>query len=135
MPEIEAAESARRIRAAIAYSDLADKAFAKKIGVSSGTLRNWVSRSRPADPGLDRRLKIAEAAGVPRSFMERGFADVPLDLTDRVAALERNNQHLATELRALHQQMLEREIEARGQRSRKRAGNNEEGKHAQGGQG
>jgi transcriptional regulator with XRE-family HTH domain len=85
---IDAAESARRIRAAVAYDGRDDKDIAEAVGISPNTFRNYVSAARPTRLDLERRRQIAVECGVPPAFMEHGFA-MPTESDDELRATVR----------------------------------------------
>lgn len=59
-------------RAAWAYSGLEQRELASEAGVEIRTLNSYLGLSRPG-PSLEVLYRIADACGVPRSFMESGF--------------------------------------------------------------
>jgi transcriptional regulator with XRE-family HTH domain len=63
---------AARIRAARAFADLDQAAFAKELGVSVVTIKRMERGAR--DTSLDELHKLADLCGVPREFMAEGFA-------------------------------------------------------------
>lgn len=69
-------EAAARARAAIAYSGLSREDVAERSGLALALLSNITSRTRPSGGTLDRLFLVADACGVPRSFMERGWGAV-----------------------------------------------------------
>jgi transcriptional regulator with XRE-family HTH domain len=81
-------ELARRVRAAWAYSGLSQEELAEAAGLKEGTIRGYLSKSRPNTPGPADLAAIADACGVPRSFMEEGFGASDPELVERVAGLE-----------------------------------------------
>lgn len=73
MDDLTAEESARRVRAVIAYAGIELSEVEKRTGIKATTLRNYTSPSRPTRASLEKRQKIAKACGVPTVFMEAGF--------------------------------------------------------------
>lgn len=90
-----AADVAARTRAALAYADIQVKDAEAKVGISYATMARIVSAKNPRGAHTVEELwRIADGCGVPRSFMERGFAGdrVPLDeeaVAARLADVER----------------------------------------------
>lgn len=94
---VDSKESARRLRAAIAYAGYELKEFAELHQMSVGTLRNWTARTeRATKPDLELRLQIADQCGVPRWFMEHGWAFPQASTND-----------LQSEVRELREQLAE----------------------------
>jgi transcriptional regulator with XRE-family HTH domain len=63
---------AARIRAARAFADLDQAAFAKELGVSVVTIKRMERGAR--ETSLDDLHQLADLCGVPREFMAEGFA-------------------------------------------------------------
>jgi hypothetical protein len=84
---------AARARAALAFANikLTDKGAPVKVGsISQSTMSRIVSPTNPRGASVEELWEIADACGVPRAFMEEGFAlPVATDLERRVDALER----------------------------------------------
>lgn len=83
-------ERIRRARAALGYSLLDQKDLANRLSVSPKTFAGYLGRTRngPDDMLL---LRIADECGVPRWFMEFGWAAPSSEadeLQDRVRRLE-----------------------------------------------
>jgi transcriptional regulator with XRE-family HTH domain len=89
MPPSREREVKRNARTAWTYSGLTQPALAAKIGIKSRTLGGYLAASKPQVPDYETRLKIAEACGVPPSFMEEGFSE-PVTADERVEELERD---------------------------------------------
>jgi transcriptional regulator with XRE-family HTH domain len=99
-------DAARRTRAAIAYSGLELSEVAERTGIPPGTLRNIMSRTAPKSGRIERLWAIADACGIPRAFMEDGWAAVavaepPGSLDERVAALEESVRQFEVERQEL----------------------------------
>jgi len=71
-------ERAARARAARAYAGLRQPAIAEALGVSNVTVKRMESAAK--DITIDELHVIADACGVPREFMDAGFASVPAEL-------------------------------------------------------
>ena len=78
-------QAARRTRAALAYSGKKLPELSNDTGITKGTLRNIMSSTRPASATLDRLYVIADHCGVPRWFMEQGFAGATSQAGDGTA--------------------------------------------------
>jgi hypothetical protein len=81
---------AARVRAALAYANikLTDKGKPTSVGsINQSTMARIVSPTNPRGASIDELREIAEACGVPRSFMEEGFSE-PASADERVAELE-----------------------------------------------
>jgi len=90
-------EAARRTRAAIGYAGFDMKEVAGASGITIGTLNNIVSRTRPSGGTIERLWAIADACGVPRSFMEDGFTpDPPRSPSEQLDDLQRQIAELRT---------------------------------------
>jgi transcriptional regulator with XRE-family HTH domain len=83
------AEAARRARSAIAYSGLEHHEIAAKTGLDVSKIRRIASRTKPRGASLEELWEIADACGVPRSFMEEGFSEAA-SADERVEELERD---------------------------------------------
>lgn len=115
--EADATESARLIRAAVAYSGKELSEIASGTGIKYATLRNYTSVSRPTKATLEKRLRIAEACGVPPWFMEAGFVseqDDDANVAARVHRLEAQVAKLQTAVVTLAADSLRR---TRGQQA------------------
>jgi transcriptional regulator with XRE-family HTH domain len=77
----------RRVRAAWAFSGLSYDELAERTGIKRRTIDGYLGRSKPSAPGYEDRQAIADACGVPRSFMEEGFSERAA-ADERVAELE-----------------------------------------------
>jgi transcriptional regulator with XRE-family HTH domain len=92
MDEPDAHETARRIRAAIAYAGLNLAQVEELSGVKADTIRNYTGGRTRAS--LEIRLAIGRACGVPDSFMREGFipdgefADTLRQVEERLSLLE-----------------------------------------------
>lgn len=95
-------EQARRVRAAIGYSDLLAKDIADRLGMSPSTFNRRTSRTHPIYGFTPQQLyQIAEWCGVPDTFMEHGLeprAPTQPPVEDRMSALERQLDALTAEL-------------------------------------
>jgi transcriptional regulator with XRE-family HTH domain len=62
-----------------------------RAGIKSSRATAWFDSSKPATPTIEELTALAEAAGVPRRFAERGFEDLiessPAELKREVAQL------------------------------------------------
>lgn len=89
----ERREKNKRLRAAWGYSGLTYKELAEASGVDVEHLRTYLERRKPSLPTDDATLyAIVEACGVPRAFIDTGFAALERPLTDvekRLYELER----------------------------------------------
>jgi transcriptional regulator with XRE-family HTH domain len=94
---IPGSETARRVRAAIAYSGLEQVEIIERTGMRMPTLRRIVARADPRAASLEELYAIADACGVPRVFMEEGFAPLVASAT----ALEQRVDELARQLSAV----------------------------------
>lgn len=72
-PLVAPSESARRVRAAIAYSGLDHEEVAERTYIHAGTIRRIASRTKPRPATIEELWAIADACNVPRAFMEHGF--------------------------------------------------------------
>lgn len=89
--DIDPEQLAARTRAAIAYSGKDYKDIGAVVGKSPATL------ARRSSPGTNYRgpqsmeevYRLADACGVPRSFMEHGFMEQPASADARIDELER----------------------------------------------
>jgi transcriptional regulator with XRE-family HTH domain len=72
-PLIDPRAAAARARAAIAYAGLEHSDVEKATGLDVAMIRRITSKASPRDGRVERLWAIADACGVPRSFMERGF--------------------------------------------------------------
>lgn len=63
---------AAAFRAAVGYGDLKYGQLAQEFGVSQTTLARWAAGK--ARPTMEQRIRLADLAGVPRAFLEDGFA-------------------------------------------------------------
>ena len=81
---------AARVRAALAYANikLTDKGKPASVGsISQSTMARIVSPTNPRGASIEELWEIADACGVPRSFMEEGFSESG-SADDRVSELE-----------------------------------------------
>jgi transcriptional regulator with XRE-family HTH domain len=69
---------AARARAARAFADMSQAAVAEALGVSHITIKRMERGAK--DISMDELWSIADACGVPRSFMDSGFETVPEEL-------------------------------------------------------
>lgn len=89
-------EVAARVRAAHGYSGLKQSDLAQALGISRETLSRWLN-ARDKPPSSDDLNRLAGACGVPRTFMEVGFAPLEQPLTDtdrRILELEQRLERL-----------------------------------------
>jgi transcriptional regulator with XRE-family HTH domain len=106
-------EVAARARAALAYADIDVKDSAERVGISSATMQRIVSPTSPRGVRTVEELwMIADACGVPRSFMEAGFEQANGD--DRLASLEAQITELRAGLASLAADSLRRTRELEG---------------------
>jgi hypothetical protein len=61
----------------MAYSGLEIAELSRLTGITTGTLRNIRSSTRPRGGRLERLFAIADATGVLREFMEHGWDAIP----------------------------------------------------------
>jgi transcriptional regulator with XRE-family HTH domain len=87
MDEPSPEERTRRARAIWAYSMLTQVELAERASIAPRTLANYLEKNKPAPP-LTQLYKIADACGVPRTFMEEGFSVPVSDDDGRVLELE-----------------------------------------------
>jgi hypothetical protein len=84
---------AARARAALAYANikLTEKGTPVKVGsVTQATMARIISPTNPRGAAsIDELWEIADACGVPRSFMEEGFSE-SVSADERVEELERD---------------------------------------------
>lgn len=92
---IAPAEAARRARAAMGYAGLDYDELAAKTGITVGTLRNITSRSRPQSGSIDRLYAVADACGVPRTFMDEGWSRYDGTVEGRLEELKSYLQNVA----------------------------------------
>jgi hypothetical protein len=107
---IAASETARRARAAIAYSGLEQGEVIERTGIRLPTLRRIVARTDPRAASLEELYAIADACGVPRLFMEEGFGPMATrspSLEDRISELDRRLTAVLDERQELLTQMAE----------------------------
>jgi transcriptional regulator with XRE-family HTH domain len=110
-------EAARRARAAIAYAGLDYEEVCRRTGITEGTLRNIVSKTRPSGGSQPRLHKIAIACKVPPDFMDVGFEPLkrPVDdLTARLIELERSTTERLDELQERYGRLAEAIMPDRG---------------------
>ncbi len=98
-------ESARRARAAIAFSGLDYREIEKATGFSDPTLRRITSRKSPRRTSLEELWAIADACGVPRSFMEEGFAEGGPAPEERLEAVEHQLRTQGQQLKAIEERL------------------------------
>lgn len=108
---VDAAEAAARVRAALGYAGLTVKQAPteprlKDADITYATLTRIVSATNPRGADIEELWAIADACGVPRRFMERGFVELAeAAQADRLEAL-------ANDLAALQQRVAELAAEA-----------------------
>lgn len=105
MQLVDSREAANRIRAAIAYSAKEHAEIAEISGVPVHTIRRIVSTKNPRGADLEELWLLADACGVPRWFVENGYAlpeqDADDDTAEWIAAAKhwfREPKHLAERL-------------------------------------
>jgi transcriptional regulator with XRE-family HTH domain len=81
-------ELTARVRAAWAFSGLSQADLAQRAGINSGTLRGYLRKANPNAPELEDAKAIADACGVPRSFMEEGFGEPPAGLAAQLQEMQ-----------------------------------------------
>lgn len=79
------------------YSGMQQGALAKAADIDPARLKMWMG-SRPARPEIDELLRLANAAGVPRQFAERGF-DGLLEPDEQLAQAVEQLQSEVSQLR------------------------------------
>jgi hypothetical protein len=93
-PPVDAATAAPRARAAWAYSGLNQHELASATQISYDRVRAILGTAKRSEISLDELYAIADATGVPRPFMERGWDIASTDelllrtSQSRLAALE-----------------------------------------------
>lgn len=115
---IHPAEVARRVRAAIGYSGLEYAPLSRMTGLGEGVLRRMAAKTDDSQRGaksIEELWAIADACGVPRTFMEYGF-EPAADAAEEVlrAREEEPTADLIMRLGALEEQV--RELVARDSR-------------------
>lgn len=85
---MDAATATPRARAAWAFSGLDQEPLAEKAGLKYSRVRAILSRQDHSAVTLDELYKIADAADVPRPFMDDGFVVADQALQNRVSDLE-----------------------------------------------
>jgi len=95
MDAAEAQERRRRARVAWAYSGLDQRELADKAGLNYDTVKAFWRKTGRAEPSLDDLHALARAAGIPRWFMDHGFAE----RNDDGASGEDSLEGLASQLR------------------------------------
>jgi transcriptional regulator with XRE-family HTH domain len=97
MPQRNREEVARRIRAARAYADLPQSAFAELLHCTTATVRRIENGQREMNG--DELEGIARLCGVPMAFLEQGFDhDDVEDTRRRLAEVERGLAELRRKL-------------------------------------
>lgn len=66
--------TAPRVRAALAYGGFEYREAAAETGLSYDTIKRLAAKKNPRGASTDELWAIADACGVPRAFMEHGFA-------------------------------------------------------------
>lgn len=77
MEQPDPKELAARVRAAEAYAGFEHASLEERTGLGKATIQRMGSPGNSRVPNLEERQKIADACGVPRSFMEQGFYVFP----------------------------------------------------------
>jgi hypothetical protein len=90
---VDASTAAPRARAAWAYSGLNQHQLASATQITYDRVRAILGTAKRAEISLDELYAIADATGVPRPFMERGWdiaivSDAASRVEERFAALE-----------------------------------------------
>lgn len=122
-PLISPDTAAARARAAIGYAGLEHSDVSARTGLSISLIRRIVAKKDPRDGGIERLWAIADACGVPRSFMEHGWNGVarPEPVSDdevrqlraRVEKLEAQGQAERLQRLAAEVEELRRSVEGR----------------------
>jgi hypothetical protein len=84
-------ETARRVRAALAYADIKVRGNSEeRFQIGEATMRRITSSTDPRGATIEELWRIADACGVPREFLLSGFGryDEEEPVSDRVGALE-----------------------------------------------
>jgi hypothetical protein len=111
---VHAETAAPRARAAWAYSGLNQRELANASRISYDRVRAILGTAKRAEISLDELYAIADATGVPRPFMERGWdiagadgGDAVSRVVSRLAALE-----AARDASEAHREALAATVEA-----------------------
>lgn len=119
MAPIDSSDTAKRVRAALAYAGIDVKESKEKTGVTYATMQRIVSPTNPRGASLDELRQIADhCPGVPRWFLEYGFAppvetgetDLRQEVSDtraELASLSRTVASLSQQLQAIRDQGLQ----------------------------
>jgi hypothetical protein len=126
---VDASTAAPRARAAWAYSGLNQRELAGATQISYDRVRAILGTAKRAEVSLDELYAIADATGVPRPFMERGWDSVAADdqllmtSQSRLAALEAardaseaHREALGTTVEALAAELADLRQALRGRR-------------------
>lgn len=106
---LDPVEAAARVRAAATYASKEYKDIAAATGIGESTILRIASPSKPRGAKLEELWLIADACGVPRAFMEEGFAPLsPNGLRDEVAQLREQVAVLQADLATLDLEVLQR---------------------------
>lgn len=111
---------AARVRAALAYANIKVKDSGKRVGISAATMARIVSPTDPRGADGDQLDLIADACGVPRWFLERGFDVKPAganangdsevrELRDAVGGMATDILRLQRELQVIRDEGRRRE--------------------------
>jgi hypothetical protein len=113
--DLSAEETARRCRAAWAYTALGQSELAARAGIHKDRFRRLIARSNPDRASIEEMRAIASVTDIPGDFMEHGWditrwrspdmlASQLAQLSDTVRALE---QELDADVGALQAAMIE----------------------------
>lgn len=123
MDLIDPAKTAARARAAAAYSGLEHaEIVARAKAVKRDALPRILSKTNPRGASREEREALADACGVPRWFMEEGFATPSVaSLEERIEGLEASVKRLLDEAdaRAVEQAVKEGARADAGKRQRR----------------
>lgn len=106
----DAAELISRTRAILGYTGMSQAKFAETTGVKASDLKSWLDSSKPAHPGMEQVVRMAEAVDIPPRFAERGFEDLREPTQD--GAMLSRIAELEEEVRRLVARDARREVEA-----------------------
>jgi transcriptional regulator with XRE-family HTH domain len=101
MRRVAADDLAARVRAAFAYKGLSKSARAKALGVSARQVTRIEAGEASVNP--DRLAAIARATGVPRGFLEDGFAPDEPTVPERLEATEHQVGTVRDEIKELRE--------------------------------
>lgn len=105
MPRARDSELTARVRAAWGYSGLTYRELAERTAINEATLRGYLRKSKPNAPSVGDAFRIADACGVPRSFMEQGFREDAPAPEERLEAVEHQMQTISRQVRDLAERL------------------------------